>query len=122
LEQIPNYDDFDKIVPIIDINNSKAAVIDNGVVTVRTGLYVFQPIFASKHLIARQNFCVEITNYAYGWFSIGVATADLRDRAGEYHNTNSLCMYGNNLFNSSKQKHNFKLKSGDTITIRRCSD
>jgi hypothetical protein len=51
-----------------------------------------------------------------------VATAELRNRANQYDNNNSMCIYAydGTLYSDGKsQNNNFKLKTGDRVTIRR---
>lgn len=52
-DQIPNSDPIvAKTKFTVDTAHSEAAVIEKGVITARTGLYGFQPIFAREPLIA----------------------------------------------------------------------
>jgi hypothetical protein len=77
----------------VDTANSAAVVICNNSVTVRTGLDNFQPVFADEQLIEGVGCEVEIVDEAAGWFMIGVATADLKNKVSSYDDMSSLCLY-----------------------------
>jgi hypothetical protein len=52
----------------------------------------YQPVFAREQLIAGESCEVEIVDYNTESFMIGVATAELRNRADQYNNNNSMCI------------------------------
>jgi hypothetical protein len=53
----------------------RSCLRQNGMIT------KYQPVFAREQLIAGESCEVEIVDYNNGWFLIGVATAELRNRA-----------------------------------------
>jgi hypothetical protein len=72
-EQIPNNDpiitNFKKTKFTVDTANSDAAVVQNGVVSVKTeDDYEWQPVFAREQLIAGESCEVEIVDYNDGGF------------------------------------------------------
>lgn len=71
---------------------SDAAVILNGVITVKPRLYSYHPIFAREELTDGDHCEVEVVDYNDGNFTIGVATAELRNRDNQYDNKNSMCV------------------------------
>lgn len=95
--------EFTKIRPTVDSpkwykweNTNNAAIVENGVITVRTGMDAFQPVFGREQLNTGQSCEVEIVDSGYCRnFMIGVATADLRNRVNEYYNNNSLYIHAN---------------------------
>lgn len=85
-------DTFKKIIPKIDTVNSNTAVVKNGIVTVKPGFGEYSPVFAQKPVKVGEKFEVEIADYV-GRFMIGVATTDLRNRANQHYNNNSMCIF-----------------------------
>jgi hypothetical protein len=81
----------------VDFANSAAAVVDNDTVTVRTGMGGMQPVFAKEQLIDGQSCEIEVVNAALKQFLIGVATAELRNRADKYNDKNALWIYGDGI-------------------------
>lgn len=121
---IPNSDSL--IAKFTVDMDSNAACISNDVITVQNGLpAAYYPVFANEPIMAGQSCEVEIIDSASANFYIGVATADLKNKPAKYSNKNSLCINGNYgflYFGGSSQKHNFVLKTGDRIVIRRSQE
>lgn len=88
----------------MDSANSNAAVIQNGVISTKTGTYAYHPVFAREQLTAGESCQIEIVDYVNGPFMIGVATAELRNREGEYDSSNSMCIdaYESTLYSDGK--------------------
>lgn len=52
---------------------------------------------------------------------IGVATAELRNKADQYEHNDSMCIdYFHRLYSDGRQRErNFRLKEGDRVTVHR---
>jgi hypothetical protein len=78
-----------------------------------------QPVFSSEQLKVGQSFKVEVVDSgSHGYFRIGVATAELRNKEGAYNHNGSLCIYGFNgvLSSDGRQKnHEFQLETGNVV-------
>lgn len=67
-------------------------MVDKDVFAVQAGLFEFQPVFAHEHLIDGQCYEVEIVDFVRGYFMIGVAAAELRNKANKWSSNNSICI------------------------------
>lgn len=119
-EHIPD-EDFKNTVATVDTANSNSAVVSNGIVTVKTGIDGFYPVFACEQLITGQSCKIEVIDATQRRaFMVGVATADLRNRVDSYRSINSLCIFtiGTLISDSKLGQGNFELETGDRVMIR----
>lgn len=64
----------------MDTSNNDTAIINNGIITVRTDVGLYCPIFANEKLKTGQSCEIEVVRSAEKIFMIGVATDDLKNR------------------------------------------
>jgi hypothetical protein len=64
----------------------------------------YRPVFTSEQLITGESCEVEIIDCVYGDFMIGVTTSELRNRAHQYENNDSMCILSNGTLISDSKR------------------